>query len=376
MGSLKYNLGSDVPHVAFYGIRGGEGGLSPVLRNLINTTSRLGIKSTIIIHGVPEELDLLDDHVSIVRLPNIPKDLRFIPLASCLRRHQPTHLLSNREWGNWNASLARALVQCPTKLVFRVGNPLDVTLKRRNLIKKALRKYKISMSYKRADLIICNSQKIREDVLSLTKLIGKKVVVLNNPTITNDIYQLADAPPAVPVSIATGEKAIVAVGRLAKQKAFDVLISAFALVAEHIPARLLIVGNGKEYGSLKQLARSLKIEDRVHFVGFQKNPFPYLKLASLFVLSSSWEGSPNVLIEALALGVPSVATDCPTGPREILADGRFGRLVKVGDAKALAEAMLETLKSPPSHYLLKRAAEPFWAETATKAYLKTMGVLP
>ncbi len=376
MDFARQNSENKTPHVAYYGIRGGKGGLNPVLRNLINKSAGMGIKCTLLVHNAPEEIDLLHDDVNVVSLPDTPKDLRFIPLAFYLRRHCPTHILSNREWGNWSAMLAKALARSSAKLVYRVGNPLDATLERRNFIKKMLRKNKILMSYKWADLIICNSQKIREDVISLTKAASEKVVVLNNPTVTNEIFQLADTPPAVPIPLAPDEKAIVAIGRLARQKAFDVLINAFALVTTCIPARLVIVGSGKEHDSLIQLARTLKIEERVHLVGFQKNPFPYLKLASLFVLSSTWEGSPNVLIEALALGVPSVATDCPTGPREILREGRFGRLVSVGDVKSMAEAMLETLKSPPPPSFLKRAAEPYWAETATVAYLKAMGVLP
>ncbi len=108
--------------------------------------------------------------------------------------------------------------------------------------------------------------------------------------------------------------------------------------------------------------------------GFVGNPYAYMAGSALFVLSSAWEGSPNVLTEALALGIPVVSTDCPSGPREILQGGRFGRLVPVGDAMALADAIEATLENPPAAEFLRQAVGPYRSESSALAYLEVLGL--
>jgi glycosyltransferase involved in cell wall biosynthesis len=138
----------------------------------------------------------------------------------------------------------------------------------------------------------------------------------------------------------------------------------------------MILGRGRERQSLLRLAASLGVAAEVELPGFISEPYPYLAHADLFAFSSRWEGLGFVLIEALALGTPVVSTDCPSGPREILADGRFGRLVAVGDDEAFAEAMRQTLDAPPAGDLLRAAAEPYGVERAITAYLSVMGLPP
>ena len=155
---------------------------------------------------------------------------------------------------------------------------------------------------------------------------------------------------------------IVGIGRLTRQKDFPTLIRAFAAVRKKLPCRLIILGEGKDRGGLEHLAKRLSLSEQIAMPGFVENPYAYLKRAALFVLSSAWEGSPNALTEALALGVPVVATDCPSGPREILKDGAIGCLVPVGDPDALAAAMLATLSAPPDETLLKSAVREYTVE--------------
>jgi glycosyltransferase involved in cell wall biosynthesis len=140
---------------------------------------------------------------------------------------------------------------------------------------------------------------------------------------------------------------IVACGRLQQQKAFDVLLRAFAVIRRTTPARLVILGEGREHEALLSLARELGVAEDVSMPGFVDNPIAWFAKSDLFVLSSRCEGQSLVLIEALAVGVPAVSTDCPSGPREILADGRFGVLVPVDNIVALAEAMSRALKKRP-----------------------------
>jgi glycosyltransferase involved in cell wall biosynthesis len=165
---------------------------------------------------------------------------------------------------------------------------------------------------------------------------------------------------------------IVGAGRLTPEKDFPTLIRAFARFRKTQPARLIIVGEGPLEAPLRELTVSLGIAEDVDFPGFTPNPFAYMQRAALFVMSSAWEGSGNVLVEALALGVPSVSTDCPFGPRETLADGRYGSLVPVGDDVALAEAMQKTLAHPHSKDFLKEAVRDFQIDYSARRYLEVL----
>jgi len=136
------------------------------------------------------------------------------------------------------------------------------------------------------------------------------------------------------------------IGRLTKAKNYSTLIEAFAKVRQQRDVRLAILGNGEERPSLEGLVRRLGLENDVWLPGFVDPPYPYLARASVFVQSSIWEGFPTVIVEALAFGVPVVSTDCPSGPREILENGRFGELVPVGDVEALADAIRRALDVP------------------------------
>ena len=161
---------------------------------------------------------------------------------------------------------------------------------------------------------------------------------------------------------------MLAVGRLTEQKDFSTLIHAFAQVRQGHPARLLILGEGEERPALEALVRKLGLEQDVNFPGWVENPYPYMVRASLFVLSSRWEGLPTVLIEALCCGTPAVSTDCPSGPREILRGGQYGQLVPVGDADALARAIETALDdkapSPPSE-----SWQPYDLENVVNQYI-------
>jgi len=175
------------------------------------------------------------------------------------------------------------------------------------------------------------------------------------------------APGAPPV--------VLGVGRLAPQKEFPTLIRAFARVRSQRPARLMILGEGKtpdRRAALLALAGELGIAEDVALPGFQPNPFAYMARASLFVLSSAWEGLPGVLVQALACGCPVVSTDCPSGPAEILEQGEYGRLVAVGDEAALAEAIGSTLDNPPERDKLRARGADFSIDLSVDRHLDVL----
>ncbi len=228
--------------------------------------------------------------------------------------------------------------------------------------------------YPQADSIVAVSQGVADDLCQLLGLQREQVRVIYNPVVTPELFQKADEPlnhlwfePGQP-------PVILAVGRLTKAKDYPTFLRAFALVRQQRPVRLLILGEGEERPALERLVAQLGIQNDVAMPGFTDNPFAYMKRAAVFVLSSAWEGFGNVLVEALACGCPVVATDCQSGPREILDNGRYGRLVPVGDYEALAKAILATLDERPDPEMLKQRAMRFSVDNAVNEYLQVLGL--
>jgi glycosyltransferase involved in cell wall biosynthesis len=210
----------------------------------------------------------------------------------------------------------------------------------------------IKRFYPWANGIVVVSHGVRDDMAQLTKIPRERITVIYNPSIVSaDVREKAQAPLDHPWFEPGQPPVLIAVGRLQIQKDYPTLLQAFAQVRQKRPVRLLILGEGKERPMLEEIIKTLGVEEDVSLPGFVMNPFAYMARASLFVLSSRWEGLPTVLIEAMCCGTPVVSTDCPSGPREILREGQYGQLVPVGEPTALARAIETTLdaktSSPP-----------------------------
>jgi glycosyltransferase involved in cell wall biosynthesis len=195
--------------------------------------------------------------------------------------------------------------------------------------------------YPRAQTIIANSAGLAEGFLQHHRRPVWPVIHVPNPLDLELVDRgAADTPrfslPASPV--------VVAAGRLAPQKRYDVMLKAFARIASQTGATLIILGDGPERAAVQRLISALNLGHRVTLAGFQNNPHPIIARASLFLLTSDYEGSPNALLEAQALGVPAVSTKCPFGPDEIIEDGVTGYLAACGDADAIATRALKVLK--------------------------------
>jgi glycosyltransferase involved in cell wall biosynthesis len=200
--------------------------------------------------------------------------------------------------------------------------------------------------------------------------------VIHNPIVSPRIDTLArQGPPHLWVA-GGGPPSILGIGRLVPQKDFATLLRAFALVRAHRPARLVVLGEGPERDRLMLLSRELGIENDLLLPGFVTNPFAWLEGASLFVLSSAWEGLPTALVEALACGTPVVATDCPHGPRDVLEDGDLGPLVPVGDSGKMADAMRRVLDAPTCRSRLLERAAAFNEDRAVEAYRQILAGEP
>jgi glycosyltransferase involved in cell wall biosynthesis len=227
-------------------------------------------------------------------------------------------------------------------------------------------------AYGWADAVVAVSQGIADDLVEHTALVVDRVVTVTNPTWSPAIAAAAAAPLEHPW-LAPGEPPLLlAAGRLSPAKDFATLVRAFARVRRLRQAHLVILGEGGRRSRIEALCRELGVGDSVVLPGFVDNPFAWMSRAALFVLSSAWEGSPGVLVEAMACGCPVVSTDCPSGPAEILANGRYGRLVPVGDDEALAGAIVEALDAPADADALRARAREFDARRAVDRYLEVL----
>lgn len=299
------------------------------------------------------------------------KMLLSIPsLARYLRRERPRAVLSSLNHVNIVGLWARRLSRVSTRMVVSERNTLSLA-RHGSWWRQRLRPRLIGRFYRWADAIVAVSEGVSEDLTTTTGLPSDSIAVIPNPIITPNVRRMAEEMPDHPW-LSDGEPPVVlAVGRLAPQKDFGTLIEAFAQARGTTGARLLILGEGPERPNLESLARGLGLQGEVGLPGWVDNPYPFLRRGALFALSSRWEGLPGVLIEALFCGVPVVATDCPSGPREILEGGRHGRLVPVGDVDALARAIRQGLageiaRPSPASW------EPYEQEAVVTRYLDVL----
>lgn len=201
----------------------------------------------------------------------------------------------------------------------------------------------VKIFYRFADRIIAVSEGVKADLVEEFNILPRNVEVIHNPIDLKRISELCNNP-VEHVFFVEGVPIILSVGRLVPQKGFDILLKAFSDVIKEMDARLIILGEGPEKESLARLANELAIAEKVSFLGFQNNPYKFISKADIFVLSSRLEGLPMVVLEAMACDTPVVSTDCKSGPREILQNGKCGVLVHTDDIDALSTAVLTLLK--------------------------------
>jgi len=330
--------------VAFFLPNLGGGGAERVLTNLANAFVEQEVDVDFVL-GKAEgpNLTKLDSRVCVVDLGTKNVYGWVIPMRRYLRQRQPSAVFSGLHHANLVALWANILSGNKTKIIVSVHGMMSKEIKNS---KKELAKvipFLVKTFYPRADKIVCVSSGIAEELANRYHLPKSKIQVIYNPIVTEEMFEMAEEPVDHPWFQLGQPPVILGVGRLTPAKNFETLIKAFSLVRRKLEAKLVILGEGREREKLEHLVEELGLKNDVSMPGFVDNPYKYMKNSSVFVLSSRWEGLPTVLIEALALGVPVVSTDCPSGPAEILENGKWGRLVPVGDPKALAEAIVEAM---------------------------------
>lgn len=366
---------ADARHLAVFMSFSGAGGVERMVLNLVEGFVAAGYTVDLLaIRADSAHLRALPAGVNLIDLGVRHSGFAVFPLVRYLQREQPAALLAAKDRAIRAAVVARRLAGVQTRIVGRLGTNLSAALEGRAGLSRWMRTAPMRWIYPVVDKVVCVSEGVLEDTARLAGLTAGQLTVIRNPVVTPRLGELAGESVDHAWAHDDSVPLILGAGRLTEQKDFDTLVRAFAIVRGARPARLVILGDGRLRSKLEARINELGLKDDVALPGFTSNPYAWMARADLFVLSSAWEGSPNVLTEALALGIPSVSTDCPSGPREVLADGRFGPLVPVGDAGALGAAMLDTLASPLNADTLRSAVVEYSQAASAAAYLVELGL--
>lgn len=310
--------------------------------------------------------------VSVVDLQSRRTSLTLIQLVRYLRQTRPAALYSTIMNANIVAALAGKMAGCETKTILRESNaPLSSpknSLSRWTTFKLSPYLYRLS------DGVIAVSRGVADELTEMAPRLTDKIRVISTPAISDDVIAQGTERVEHPWFVQRDKPIILSAARLEPHKGFLSLVRAFVKVRKERDARLVLLGEGTLQARIEQEVKDLGLGEHVAMLGWVKNPYAYLSKADVFVLASEFEGLPNVLIQAMAFGTPIVATDCKSGPAEILAGGRFGTLVPVRDEEALARGLLHALNMPRQLEAMAHARATYGAQRAVDAYLAMAGL--
>lgn len=352
------------------------GGAERVVLNLANEFNERKIPFILILRFKKGPyLNQINSNIQIVELnANNPLIIIYKLIKVCKINNIDTLFIVSR-YNNVLGLIANIFLK--KRIVIREANTFDGFYKRtNNLLEAAKSKVLLNLIrilYPKADKIIANSDDTAKDIKKHITAPEDKIVIINNPLIDNKIKAQSNKTINDKNFLNTTTPRIISIGRLVYQKNYQHLIKSFALVKETLPtASLIILGKGPQEVELKELSKKLKLQNDIHFLGFVDNPYKYLKNSDIFVLSSIFEGFGNVLVEALAVGLPIVSTACSGGPRKILDNGKYGELVPVNDEVALYEAIIKTLKKKHDKQKLIDRSNNYSIERIADKYLKNI----
>lgn len=365
----------DRTDLAILAATSGHSGVDRVIGNLLPGLCAAGLRVALLrIEGHGPYLGALPSGATEVPLGRRHVNSSLLPLARYLGRARPRALLTDKDRVNRVALLAAWLARSSVAVSVRLGTTVSVNLASRGRWERWLQTQSIRRLYPRAHAVLVPSLGVREDLVRHYGLAASRVVVVPSPVVSPAVTARAALAPGHPWLAAKPCPVVLGIGELSERKDFATLLRAFARVRQRRPCRLIILGEGRRRAQLEALAAELGIAADLSLPGHVANPYAYLARADVFCLSSRWEGMPVALIEALAVGTPALSTDCPSGPREVLDDGRVGPLVPVGAAEPMAGAILRLLDAPPSPDSLRQAVSRYSVAASTAAYIDALGL--
>lgn len=367
IGGSKLTVCFPLPHFEM-------GGLERVQTNIAIGLIKAGIQTDFVTRKVDGQVRcLLGPEIEVRTLGG--GRFGFVYRLICwLRKARPSAIITSANDIGCIVLLLRYLFWPDSKVVWTqhlsISGPLlaSTGIKRlRLLIELWLMRHLV----KRADAVIAVSQSVADDIRCMIDS-ALSVQVIYNPVVMDD-FELRSREKIDWPWLDSALPTVIFVGRLARVKRIDLLLQAFALSIQSTPARLLIIGSGPDASMAESLVTKLDLGEVCRLVGSRDNPLPWIRKADLLVLCSDFEGFGLVLVEAMACGTQIVSTNCPHGPAELLAGGRYGRLVPIGDVNALASAISASLMAPRATEgeLSARAAE-FSVERAVASYMTVL----
>ena len=345
-----------------------EGGVGRVTMQLAEGFLNEGVSSEV---WTQENTDLSPSFASVKIFSFNKKKARqlFFLLLKKINEDKPRVIISSTFYTNIIAIISSLLSHRKVKVIVIEHIAVKSEFKNLGLLKKLIMRVLIFFFYRLAYSVVTVSDESGDILSRFCLLPRKKIITIYNPVISKDLYEKSNTTINHPF-FNLGHPILLNVGRLDKQKDIGTLLEAFSIVTKEIESRLIIIGEGNGKTQLIEQCKKLKILNQVDFAGYLKNPYPFFKKSSVFALSSLYEGLPTVLIEALALRLPIVSTKCPSGPAEILQQGKYGILVPIKDPKSLAQGVLNLLKNkniihePPEEYL-----DPYTQKYSVHRYL-------
>jgi len=316
-------------------------------------------------------LDMLPPNVRLIDL-KVNRTLKsLIPLARYLRRERPASVLSTLQHANLVAYCAHRLAFAPSTLCVRETIDPSAVPAWSGGFMPYIRNQLTRYCYSGATFVVAPSNGVAASLSDCYRLNRNSIKVIYNPVNIDELLAKSREPADHPWLLPSNIPLILGVGRLTAAKDFATLIEAFRLVRREHEVRLIILGEGEERANLEKLVEHYGLQAFVDMPGFVQNPMPYMSTASVYVLSSTREGMPNAMLQALALGCRIVATDCPSGPREILEGRGTGKLVPMGSETLMARAISDSLDME-SRQSPRLKLEEFSCESIVDQYLELM----
>ena len=362
------------PHLAVLLATSGHSGVDRVMNNLLPAIAARGIKVDLL--HIKNHGPYIDDpKINVIPLGSAHVNTSLTAVIRYLREQQPDVLFCDKDKVNRLALWARRLAGVKTRVVIRTGTTISIDMAHRKFSQRLIQTLSMRLFYRWADAIVVPSEGAADDLAQVCRLPRERVKAVPSPVITPQFNSALESPVTHTWLQNRKTPVILAVGELSPRKDFATLVRAFARVKKQQPVKLILLGKGKQQSSLRQLAQTLNInEDEFDMPGFEKNPYAYMAHADIFVSTSRWEGAPVVVMEALGAGLAIISSDCPSGPREILANGRYGKLFEIGDDEALAKAILDTLAQPPDQSTILAGAARYTLDNSVRCYLEAMSL--
>lgn len=312
-------------------------------------------------------------------LKDIPREVKVIKgkggalksiftFAKYIRDNKPDVIISSRDYLNLLNIAVTKLVRTKTQVIASVHVDYSGMPKQKQSVRLKVLTYALKKLYPKADHVVAVSSGVAKDFSKRYNYLLDKIEVIYNPTYLEENY-MNEKKLEFEAFYNTELPVVIGVGRLNDQKNFSLLIEAFEGVNKQIESRLIILGEGPNRPELEKMVEDKGLKDRVLLPGFVPNPIDYIKKSNVFVMSSSWEGFGNVIVEAMGTGISVVSTDCPSGPAEILNHSKYGTLVSMNNQKEMSNAIIEMIENPLDSEMVITRAKDFSVATIANQYL-------